>query len=273
MDTILATVNSETLTDISATHKVYGIGKVTKIRCGENLGKPELFLTFEAESGKNTVFAYQIVINLGLLQFDETDFETLNNLFAEYAENWVKFDENRKAELKAAREAKKEAELKAKQEAEAAKKLKATLAKLEGMSPEDLTKVCGNPVTEYETVGWLAKHVTSIKPSMPAEARDWFEKHFGKVECAKIYEAGAQTSGKNPMKYTLSIDGSFNSELPKTLNRYISGTNLKHISSVEFFWTLIDKYGFQFGKKQNIDSIRKSVPDTYIDDFDRGLAM
>ena len=47
----------------------------------------------------------------------------------------------------------------------------------------------------------------------------------------------------------------------------------KHISSVELFWTLVDKYGFQFGKKQNVDEIKRFVPATYLPDFDRGLAM
>ena len=82
------------------------------------------------------------------------------------------------------------------------------------MKPAEISEVCATPQTEYETIGWLAKHCTSIKPSMPAEAQGWFEKKFGKVDNAKVYEAGAKTSGKNPMKYTLSIDGCFDSEGP-----------------------------------------------------------
>ena len=267
---MLATINSETLCSIDCKHKTYGSGKITKIKCSENLNKPELLLSFESEA-KNTIFAYTLASKF--LEFNETDALTLENLMAEYLENWLEFDVIRKAEAKAAREAKKEAEEKAKADKEAKQKLDATMRKLNNMQPEDLTAVCQTPQTEYETIGWLAKHCTSIKPSMPAEAQGWFESKFGKVANAKVYEAGAQTSSKNPMKYTLSIEGCFNSEVPSILSRFIPTNNPKHISSVEFFWTLVDKYGFQFGKKQNVDEIRKLVPDTYLPDFERGLAM
>ena len=267
---MLATINSETLCSISCSHKTYGSGQITKIKCSENNGKPELFLTFESEV-KNTTFAYTLASKF--LQFDETDALTLDSLMAEYLENWLEFDATRKAEAQAAREAKKAAEEKAKADKEAQQKLEATMAKLNKMQPSDVSEVCGTPQTEYEAIGWLAKHCTSIKPSMPAEAQGWFEKKFGKVDNAKVYETGAQTSGKNPMKYTLSIEGYFNSEVPSILSRFVPANNPKHISSVEFFWTLVDKYGFQFGKKQNIDEIKKFVPIDYLADFDRGMAM
>ena len=267
---MLATINSETLCSISCAHKTYGSGRITKIKCSENLGKPDLFLTFESEV-KNTTFAYTLASKF--LTFDETDQLTLENLLAEYLENWLEFDATRKAEAREAREAKLAAEAQAKAEAEAQKKLEATMAKLDRMKPAEISEVCATPQTEYETIGWLAKHCTSIKPSMPAEAQGWFEKKFGKVDNAKVYEAGAKTSGKNPMKYTLSIDGCFDSEVPSILRRFIPDNKPKHISSVEFFWTLVDKYGFQFGKKQNVDEIKRFVPATYLPDFDRGLAM
>ncbi len=267
---MLATINSETLCSIDCKHKTYGSGKITKIKCSENLGKPDLFITFESET-KTTTFAYTIVSKF--LEFDESDALTMENLMAEYLENWLEFDTNRKAEAKAAREAKYAAEAKAKAEAEAQKKLEATMAKLDRMQPEDVAAVCGTPNTEFETIGWLAKHCTSLKPSMPAEAQNWFEAKFGKVANAKVYDAGAKTSGGNSMKYTLSIDGCFNAEVPSILRRFVPANKPKHISSVELFWTLVDKYGFQFGKKQDIDEIKKFVPADYLSDFERGLEM
>ena len=269
---MLATINSEATCSIACTHKTYGSGTITKIKCSENLGKPELFLTFESDT-KTTTFAYTIASKFKLIKLDETDQLNIENLLADYLENWLEFDATRKAEAQAAREARKAADEQAKADKEAQKKLEAAMTKLDTMKPESISAICGTPTTEYETIGWLAGHCTSIKPSMPAEAQGWFEKKFGKVDNAKVYEAGAQTSGKNPMKYNLSIDGSFNAEVPSILSRFVSTNNPKHISSVELFWALVDKYGFQFGKKQNIDEIRKYVPDCYLADFDRGLAM
>ena len=268
--TILTTVNSETTCAIACNHKLYGSGTITKIKCSEYLNKPEFFLTFESDN-KNTKFAYTVASKLFTL--NEADSQTLEELFAEYTENWLEFDANRKAEAEAVAKAKKEAEKQAEAAAKAEQKLKATMASLEKLKPEDISAICGTPKTEYEVIGWLAKHCTNIKPSMPAEALSWFEQKFGKVDNAKVYEAGAKTTGNNPMKYTLSIAGNFNAEVPAILNRFASGSKLKHISSVEFFWTLIDKYGFQFGKKQNIDEIRKFVPTCYISDFEQGLVM
>ena len=124
---MLATINSETLCSIDCKHKTYGSGRITKIKCSENNSKPELFLTFESEA-KNTVFAYTLASKF--LAFDETDQLTLENLLAEYLENWLEFDATRKAEAREAREAKLAAEAQAKAEAEAQKKLEATMAKL-----------------------------------------------------------------------------------------------------------------------------------------------
>ena len=119
----------------------------------------------------------------------------------------------------------------------------------------------------------MAKHIKSIKPSMPAECKSWFESKFGPTECATIYEKGAKTTGNNPMKFTLSIHGTFDSEVPSLLLTKATEKNKKVIDSVEFFWTLVDKYGFQFGKKQNVDEIRKFVPNTYMTEFEAGFAM
>jgi hypothetical protein len=267
---MLTTVNSENLCSIDCTHKTYGAGKITKIRCSEYLGKPELFLTFESEV-KNTTFAYTFAVKL--LELNETDASTLESLMTEYRENWLEFDTNRKAEVMAAWEAEKVAEAKAKADEAAQKKLKATMANLNKMQPEDISATCQTSQVEYETIGWLAKHCTSIKPFMPAGVLDWFEQKFGKVDNAKIYEAEEKTSGKNPMKYTLSIEGCFDSEVPSVLNRYAQKNNPKHINSIGFFWTLVTKYGFQFGRKQNVDEIRKLVPEVYLADFERGLTM
>ena len=268
--TMLTTLNSETTCEIACTHKIYGSGKIIKIKCSENLGKPELFLTFESPV-KSTTFAYTIASKF--LKFDETDQETLDCLMAEYGANWFEMDQQRKEEERARKEAARLQKEQEQQEAEAKKKVEQTLARLDRLKPEDLSTICKTPQTEYEMIGWMAKHIKSIKPSMPEECKSWFESKFGPVECATIYEKGAKTSGNNPMKYTLSIHGTFDAEVPSVLMVKATERNKKVIDSVEFFWTLVDKYGFQFGKKQNVDEIKKFVPTTYLTEFEAGLAM
>ena len=270
--TMLTTLNSETACEIACVHKIYGSGKITNLKCSENLGKPEILMTFESPV-KTVTLAFSIVSARKLLAFDETDQETLDCLMAEYIANWFEMDKQRRDEERARKEAARLQQEQEKQEAEAKKKVEQTLARLNCLKPEDLSTICGTPQTEYEMIGWIAKHVKSIKPSMPEECKSWFESKFGPVESATVYEKGAKTSGNNPMKYTLSIHGTFDAEVPSVLTVKATEKNKKAIDSVEFFWTLVDKYGFQFGKKQNVDEIRKFVPTTYLTEFEAGLAM
>lgn len=270
--TMLTTLNSETACEIACTHKVYGSGKITKLKCSEYQGKPEIFMTFESAT-KTVTLAFSIVSVRELLAFDETDQETLDCLMAEYGANWFEMDQKRKEEERARKEAARLQREQEQQEAEAKKKVEQTLARLDRLKPEDLSTIFKTPQTEYEMIGWMAKHIKSIKPSMPEECKSWFESKFGPVECATVYKRGAKTSGNNPMKYTLSIHGTFDVEVPSVLTIKATEKNKKAIDSVEFFWTLVDKYGFQFGKKQDVDEIRKFVPATYLTEFEAGFAM
>lgn len=270
--TMLTTLNSETACEIACAHKIYGSGKITNLKCSEYQGKPEIFMTFESPV-KTVTLALSIVSARKLLAFDETDQETLDCLMAEYGANWFEMDQQRREEERARKEAARLQKEQEKQEAEAKKKVEQTLARLDRLKPEDLSTICVTPQTEYEMIGWMAKHIKSIKPSMPEECKSWFESKFGPTEYATIYEKGAKTSGNNPMKYTLSIHGTFDAEVPSVLTSKATEKNKKAIDSVEFFWTLVDKYGFQFGKKQDVDEIRKFVPTTYLTEFEAGLAM
>lgn len=173
----------------------------------------------------------------------------------------------KKQEAKA--EALKAKELEKKYQAKVAKQLQ----KLETLKPEKTIKWFGEPTTFYEAIGWMAKHATNIKASMPDFMEKWFD---GKFDCENKYvvDSKKRTINGNPMQWGLSFRISFDQEASGFLAQRATSSNKKVIDSVSFVWDLIENYGFKFVKaRQDIENIRKNIPDEYLPDFEKGLAM
>lgn len=273
---VFATMNSETAVEIVGCHKMYGKGKVTKIRFGENQGKPELFLSFES-TAKSTVLAYSIVTKMNLLSFDETDTETLQNLFDEYVNNWTEFDNNRRAE----QIAKREADAQAREEAKKAKADEKKAAAFERRKEkeikdfEELTQK-SRPLSAasefYHSLGWLAKHSGSVHAVMPDYLETSFKKHFGDASC-RVVDSKKKTVNGNSMQWTFGFTISLRK--PETAPAFLQSSlnyNGKLIADTPFIWDLVDNYGFKFGKTQDLEAIRSCVPSEYITDFECGFA-
>jgi hypothetical protein len=60
--------------------------------------------------------------------------------------------------------------------------------------------------------------------------------------------------------------------IPAMLEQYLNPAR-KAVTNSEFVRDLVDNYGFQFGKVQDLEAIRSCVPSTYQTDFELGLAM
>lgn len=272
-----ATVGSETKVEINCHHKLYGEGKITNLRFAENQDKPELFMTFESPV-KNVVLAYTIVTRMNLLTFDETDTETLLNLMDEYLTNWTTYDEERKAEQVA------------KREAEAAKREEAKKAKADEKKAEAFEKKKEKDIRDFElmvqtrnplsiasefytTLGWLAKHAGTVSAALPDYLEPTFRKHFGDAPCRVV-----DSQKKGPAGWTSQWTSSFAVSLkkpdsiPAMLEQYLNPAR-KAVTDSEFVRDLVDNYGFKFGKAQDLEAIRSCVPGTYQTDFEAGLAM
>lgn len=272
-----ATVGSETKVEINCIHKLYGAGKVTSLRFAENQGKPEIFLSFESET-KSVALAYGIVTRMNLLQFNETDSETLSGIYDEYVTNWTTYDNERKAEQVAKREA--EAA-----QREEAKKAKANEKKAEAFEKKkekdiqdfELMVQSGNPLSIaaefYTTLGWLAKHAGTVSAALPDYLEPAFRRHFGNAPCRVV-----DSQKKGPAGWTSQWKSSFAVSLkkpdsiPAMLEQYLNPAR-KAVTDSEFVRDLIDNYGFRFGKAQDLEAIRSCVPSTYQTNFELGLAM
>lgn len=271
------TINSTMTTAIACTHKVYGSGKITELKFTENLEKPEMMMTFES-AAKTVGLAYSIISKLGLLSFDETDTETLQNLFDEYLTEWTKLDETRKAEIKAKREAEIEAR-------EAKKKAQADAKKAEAFEQKKkrdikdfeeklkLSKPMSLASEFYISLGWLAKHTGTVSAALPDYLESTFVSHFGDVPRRVV-----DSQKKGPAGWTSQWTSSFALSLkkpdiiPAMFEQYLNPSR-KALTDTSFVWELVDNYGFKFGKTQDLEAIRSCVPSDYISEFELGLAM
>jgi hypothetical protein len=67
-----------------------------------------------------------------------------------------------------------------------------------------------------------------------------------------------------------SLRGKDINTIPCILAKHLNSTG-KSIVNTSFVWDLLDNYGFQFGKKQDVDKIKSTVPSQFINSFEAGL--
>ena len=124
----------------------------------------------------------------------------------------------------------------------------------------------------YYTLGWLASNVGTISAALPDYLANQFAKHFGSDTPCRVVDS----KKKGPAGYTSQWSWSFAASIknpdtvPALLTKYLNPTG-KSVTDTSFVWDLVDNYGFQFGKKQDVNKIVQTVPAKYIDSFNEGL--
>lgn len=227
--------------------------------------------------------AILLALNVGAVKVNE-DFNEYTKILAEsykiYNEEQAKLmkelDEQARIDRIKREEARKVFEAK-KKAAEEEKKYQARiqkqLKKLEELRPEKIEKLFNSPTTYYEAIGWMAKHTTSIKASMPDYMEKWFDSKFD-CENKNVVNSKKRTVNGHPMQWGLSFRMSFDEVVSGILEQRATSQNKKVIDNVAFVWDLIENYGFQFLKtNQDIERIKAEIPQEYITDFERGLTM
>lgn len=153
------------------------------------------------------------------------------------------------------------------------KRKKSSLEKLNSLRPEQTSKLFKTPMSQYEALGWIAKHAKNIKASMPDYMEPWFVKIFGQDAERYVVDSTKKTSGGFDFQWSLGINITFDSPVSGILEQRATSKNKKSINNVAFAWDLIENYGFVFGKKQDLEQIKSEIPSQYLEDFERGYAM
>ena len=125
----------------------------------------------------------------------------------------------------------------------------------------------------YFALGWLAKHVGTVSAALPDYMADEFKGYFGPDTPCRIVDS----KKKGPAGWTSQWAKSYSvslkkpEDMPSLLTKYLNpkGTAL---TDSDFVLELVDNYGFQFGKTQDIEKIRACVPTAHISFFENGLA-
>ena len=122
----------------------------------------------------------------------------------------------------------------------------------------------------YYMLGYLAAHIGTLTAKMPDFLEESFVKHFGDVkrtvvDSTKVGPAGYTSQWRLSMEASLVKAG----DIPAMLNPYLSH-NGKKVSKTDFVWGLVDDYGFQFGKKQDVNEIMDHIPVNFLAMFTAG---
>jgi hypothetical protein len=255
---------------IKAVHKTFGECFIESIRPMVQDYGVDFVISVKLPTGETKLYSYNIVVVQKSFIAVSDDVKSslakyLDLMAVVQSELAERFQNERKAAVEAALRAKDEARQKAKEEA----KYKKRLDKLNESCSFEFFKSKFSPESRYELIGWMAKHVKHIKPTVPASMMDWFKRKFGEVENVAIVDDSKLTSGGHAMKWNLDLRATFDTQVPKALLS-IANKSGKVITDVSFIYNLIDKYNFEFGDTQNIDSIKSVINENYMGQFEAG---
>ena len=241
-----------------------------------------LFVTVTFDSGivkkYNTKVAF---IQTKTLSFvNESD----NQLFNEYVEAYsdiekaeqelLQLEAKLAAEMRATKiKAEKEAEKARKAEASYEAKKKKALADFDSMS-EKVKAEASVDSNFYYTLGWLANHIGTITAILPDYLGSAFEKYFGSETPKTLVDSKAKTSGGFAKQWSWEFKGTLKKLSDTVVPTYITEITsdyTKGIHNTSFIWNLVENYGFQFGKAQNVDKIVEHIPHEYLTSFYEGF--
>lgn len=263
------------LTGVEVNHVKFGKGTITKIvRETIDILNNLDFLTkinFENEQdGSHIVLFSAIKKGILSIKYDMTE------LFADFNVVCQEFEAAQKAADLARQKKYDEAKKKEQDEAKAKKAEVARLARIQ-KAQADARALSGHILVLtndlYGSLGWLAKNIGAVSAQVPDFLENWFTGNFPNQPYT-LYDSTAKTSGGYSMKWGLSLTASIKKSagpVPNYIKRYLNEQGTK-ITSTQFIFDLVKKFGFVFGKEQNIDSILEEIPNDKLDFFKEGLA-
>lgn len=145
---------------------------------------------------------------------------------------------------------------------------------LENIKDFKITHIENDPDANlFYTIGWLAKYTTRITASLPDYLENWFTSRYEiDDEDLKVIDSSERTPSGYSEKWGISMSLRFK---PKTDNipslvDEVKAKKSNVVNNVDFVGDLIETYNFKFGKEQDLEEIKKSVPEEYLPAFEEG---
>lgn len=254
-------------------HKTYGDGQLTFVKAPLTGGS--LYATIDFAAGTKTL-SVDVVLTSNLLEMHEILEDVLLEAQTAFKEDFITREQaQRTASIKAieeAREAKKKAEAdkKAEEQYEASRE--------KALKDFDILTKASRPVSDvdefYYSLGWLTKHAGAITAQLPDYLGSAFEQHFGVDAPKTLIDGKAKSAGGFAKKWNWSFSCGLKKLKDVTVPTYLQNVTSdisKGIHNTSFIWDLVENYGFQFGKTQDIDKIRSCIPANKLEFFEAGL--
>ena len=267
----LADALGEAVCGLSVECKAHGTGTVTST-VGNTIEDLIAEVSFVNETKR---FSVDHMINCAkFIRFAATDeaIEMWNATAMINSEFATEFDKHKEAARLLAIEAEKKAEADKKAEERYEQLKKKAVFDFNNLANRAKDSIIVND-DFYYALGWLAKHIGSISAALPDYLAGSFTKHFGDATNARIVDSKKKTVNGNAMQWTFGFKATVHQVevMPVTFVQYLSSTG-KHIANTAFIWDLVSEHGFQFGKEQDVNKIKSTVPEQYIDLFEAGFA-
>lgn len=253
-------------------HKVYGDGQLTFVKAPLTGGS--LYATVDFAAGTKTL-ALDVLLAGNLLQMPESLMDSLVEAQSVFKADFIEREQAQRIADRKAREEAVAAEKKAREEKKAEEAYQK--AKTKALKDFDDLASTARPISTteefYYSLGYIAKHAGTVSAALPDYLEDAFKKYFGSEAPCRVVDS----KKKGPAGYTSQWTWSFGISLkkPETVPAFLQdklNPSGKSVTDTSFVWDLVDNYGFQFGKKQDVDKIREHVPTEYLSFFEAGLA-
>lgn len=266
----LATHVGECFTGKEVTCVAYGSGVISGVS-GNTLENLVAEITFQSGIKR---FSLPHIMSNSFIKFTDTS-EVLS-----FWESVTHVHNLLVTEYKAATRRAKQLIADAEKTAEAEKKAEAQYIKAKDKAIRDfdamsrIARVKRDCASFYEALGWLVSHVGTVYAAIPEYLQSFFEAYFGTDATPYVYDSKKKTSGGFRYQWTVGMTARLRrkglTEIPAVLSEHLSASG-QAIADTAFIWELIDNYGFQFGKKQDVERIRCTIPNQFIDSFEAGL--
>jgi hypothetical protein len=252
-------------------HRTYGNGQLAIVTVPSNGNS--LYVTIDLESGSSRLFALKALLDFNLLEMPEDLKTVLTEAQSVFFDNYQAVETAKREAARLAYEQKKQEEEDKKNE----EKYQASKAKMikefETLTARE--KTMSTTAEFYYGLGWMANNCGTFACALPDYLLSYFQKQFGTDYEPRTVDSRKRTVNGYAMQWTISMTASIKKKsldkIPAFLTQYLSKTGTA-IANTSFIWDLVTNYGFKFGKTQDIDQIRATIPTEYIQYFENGYA-
>ena len=253
-------------------HKIYGEGQLTFVKAPLIGGS--LYATIDFAAGTKTL-ALDVVLATQLLTMPEILTDILVEAQTAFKEDFVAREQAQRTADRLAREQAKIDAKKAEEEKKNEERYQAAKERaIKAFETRAQTIMPVNPTDEfYYSLGWLAKHAGSVSAVLPDYLADTFVKYFGAEAPCRIVDSKKRSPAGWQQQWSWSFTVALKKPevVPALIAQHLNPAG-KAVSDTSFVWDLVEKRGFQFGKKQDIAKIRSYVPSDCLASFEAGLA-